>query len=93
MTNFSYVEPVEYLVIGHLTRDLTPSGPRVGGTAAYSALTARALGLRVGIVTSIGPEDPPPSLEGVQIVAVPSEYSTTFENIRTPRAASSIYTT
>ena len=85
MTNFSYVEPIDYLVIGHLTRDLTPAGPRMGGTAAYSALTARALGLRVGIVTSVGPEDPPPALEGVQIVSIPSEYSSTFENIMTPK--------
>jgi sugar/nucleoside kinase (ribokinase family) len=85
MTHFTYVEPIDYLVIGHLTRDLTTAGPRMGGTAAYSALTARALGLRVGVVTSIGPEDPTPSLEGVQIVSIPSEYSTTFENIMTPK--------
>ncbi len=46
------LDPVDYLVIGHIARDLTPSGPRLGGTVAYSGLTARALGLRVGIVTS-----------------------------------------
>jgi len=44
--------PVDYLVIGHIACDLTPAGPRLGGTAAYAALTARALGLRVGVVTA-----------------------------------------
>jgi sugar/nucleoside kinase (ribokinase family) len=49
-------EPVDYLVIGHLTVDLTPSGPALGGSASYAALTARALGLRVGVVTAWGNE-------------------------------------
>ena len=50
------LEPVDYLVIGHAAHDLTPSGARLGGTVAFSALTARALGLRVGIVTSVANE-------------------------------------
>lgn len=51
-----YAQPVDYLVIGHVTQDLTPSGPVLGGTAAYAALTARAMGLRVGVVTACHPE-------------------------------------
>jgi len=76
---------VDYLVIGHLTRDLTPQGPRLGGTAAYSSLTARALGLRVGIVTAWGSELPLGSLSDIPIVSFPAEASTTFENIYTPQ--------
>ncbi len=56
MSNLVPLEPVDYLVIGHVAHDLTPEGPRLGGTVAYSALTARALGLRVGVVTASGPE-------------------------------------
>ena len=52
MLNLVLLEPVDYLVIGHVAHDLTPQGPRLGGTVAYSALTAQALGLRVGIVTA-----------------------------------------
>ncbi len=52
MFQLTPLEPVDYLVIGHLTRDLTNQGPRLGGTAAYSALTAQALGMRAGIVTT-----------------------------------------
>lgn len=77
--------PVDYLLIGHLTRDLTPEGPRLGGTVAYAALTARALGLRVGIVTAWAGDLPLGPLEGIPLVAVPSEHTTTFENRETPQ--------
>ena len=74
------VEPVDYLVIGHLVCDLTPEGPRLGGTAAYSALTAQALGLRVGMVTAWGGEFPLDPLKGILIHAIAAEHSTSFEN-------------
>jgi len=84
MHQLAHLEPVDYLVVGHITRDLTPDGPRIGGTAAYSALTAQALGLRVGIVTSWGEDVPPGPLRHLPIASFPTETSTTFENIRTP---------
>jgi hypothetical protein len=77
------LEPVDYLVIGHVAHDLTPDGWRLGGTVAYSALTARALGLRVGVVTANDEKSSLEVLEGVQIVAIGSPQSTTFENIYT----------
>ncbi|HTX80070.1 MAG TPA: PfkB family carbohydrate kinase [Longilinea sp.] len=77
-------EPVDYLVIGHVTQDVVPNGFTLGGTASYSALTARAAGLRVGIVTACEPNLPLPELEGISIYIHPSEHSTTFENIQTP---------
>jgi sugar/nucleoside kinase (ribokinase family) len=78
------LQPVDYLVIGHITHDIHPSGPRVGGTATYAALTARALGLRVGIVSSYGGDLPIPELEDIPLINYPAESSTTFENIKTP---------
>jgi sugar/nucleoside kinase (ribokinase family) len=80
MYNLVPLEAVDYLVIGHLTHDITPSGPRLGGTAAYSALTAQALGMRVGIVTSCSDETDLDALRDVLVVSAPSTYSTTFEN-------------
>lgn len=77
-------EPIDYLLIGNLTRDLTPKGAVLGGTAAYSALTAKALGMRVGVVTSCGRDFEIPELEGIQVMVVPAEHTTTFENIYTP---------
>ena len=76
--------PVDYLIIGHLACDLTPDGPRLGGTAAYAALTGRALGLRVGVVTAWGGEVPLDVLDGIQIRSMGVEHSTTFENVIVP---------
>lgn len=74
-------QPVDYLVIGHVARDLTPQGPQLGGTVAYSALTARALGLRVGIVTATGDDVLLEPLSGIPLVSIESKSSTTYENI------------
>jgi sugar/nucleoside kinase (ribokinase family) len=81
MLNLVSVEPVDYLVIGHVAHDLTPKGPRLGGTAAYSALTAHVLGLRVGVVTAAGRETSLEALEGIPVISIESPQSTTFENI------------
>jgi len=83
MLNPSSFEPVDYLVMGHVAHDLTPNGWRLGGTAAYSALTAQALDLRVGIVTAAGNETSLMALDGIQTVVLESSHSTTFENIYT----------
>jgi sugar/nucleoside kinase (ribokinase family) len=85
MQNLPAIEPIDYLIIGHLTKDITPKGPRLGGTAAYSALTARALGLQVGMVTAWGEELSLELLEGLPIVNFHVNGSTTFENMSTPQ--------
>jgi len=90
MYQLSPIEPVDYLIIGHITRDLTPDGPHLGGTVTYSALMAQALGLRVGIVTSRGTELPLGPLQSIPIINNPSENSTTFENISTPTGRTQI---
>ncbi len=83
MPNLTSLEPVDYLVIGHVAHDLTPDGYRLGGTAAYSALTARALGVKVGIVTASGPETSLLSLKDIPVISLDTPQSTTFENIYT----------
>ena len=77
------VKPVDYLAIGHLAHDLTADGPRLGGTVAYAALTARALGMKVGIVTAVGTEAPLDVFNDIPVVSMDSPQSTTFENIYT----------
>lgn len=86
MYRITPLEPIDYLIIGHLTRDLLPTGTRLGGTAAYSALTARALGLRVGILTACEDCLSTPELDaaGVQVIGLRSDETTTFENKYTP---------
>ena len=81
MLNLPAVEPVDYLVIGHVAHDLTTNGWRLGGTVAYSALTAQALGMKVGIVTAVGPETSLDSLSHIRVLTIESPHSTTYENM------------
>lgn len=75
------LEPVDYLVVGHVTEDITPAGSRLGGTATFSALTARNLGLRVGVVTALAEKTDLAPLKGIPVICIPSKSNTTFENI------------
>jgi sugar/nucleoside kinase (ribokinase family) len=77
------IEPVDYLVLGHLTKDLTPLGPRMGGTASFASLTGKMLGMRVGIITSCGNDIDRSALDNIPIIIKPTDQSTTFENVYT----------
>jgi len=85
MLKLTPFQPVDYLVVGHVAVDITSTGTgmQLGGTVSFAALTARALGMRVGIVTSSGEDAPLQALDGISIVNIPSEHSTTFENVKT----------
>jgi sugar/nucleoside kinase (ribokinase family) len=75
---------LDYLVVGHVTRDLVDGTFAIGGTVSYAARTARALGCRVGVVTSAGPDlDLSQVLDGVLVARSPAATTTTFENIYT----------
>jgi sugar/nucleoside kinase (ribokinase family) len=76
--------PPAYLALGHLAKDLTPTGARLGGTVAYSALTAQALGYPAGIVTAHANDVDLSALADIALAAIPSPASTTFENIYEP---------
>ncbi len=83
MPQLMTLEPVDYLAIGHITCDATPQGLRLGGSAAYAALTARAMGLRVGVVTAWANEIPLVGFDDVTVISAPVQQSTRFENIHT----------
>lgn len=73
----------DYVLVGHVTADLTPQGRVAGGTVSYAARTASAFGWRVAIVTSSIADEP--LLEMLRPYAelhvVPAEETSTFENI------------
>lgn len=72
---------LDYLIIGHVARDITPGGWTWGGTAYYSAIAAQRLGARVGVVTATAEADQLRSaLPGIELHIVPTERTTTFEN-------------
>ena len=73
----------EYLLIGHMTADLTPDGRLPGGTVSYATRTAAAFGLRVALLTSAAEGDP--LLDTLkpygEIASIPAPETTTYENI------------
>ena len=74
----------DYLILGHVTQDITPKGLMTGGTVSYSGRMAQALGCRTLIVTSAGPDfEPAKELPGLAVKIKPSADTTTFENVYT----------
>jgi sugar/nucleoside kinase (ribokinase family) len=80
----SHEHPLDYLLIGHVTQDVVPSGFVLGGTVSYSAMAVAALGLRVGIITAAPDSVDLSTLADFPILCIPCEEATTFENIQTP---------
>ncbi len=76
----------DYLLIGHMTADLTPEGRLPGGTVSYATRTAAAFGWRVALLTSAANGDP--LLESLtpyaEVMSLPATQTTTYENIYTP---------
>ena len=69
------------LVVGHLTEDLTPDGPRLGGAAAYAALLLARWGVRVRILTAMDARFPfLGDLAGIPVDWMESRDRTRFEN-------------
>ncbi|MGH2627906.1 MAG: PfkB family carbohydrate kinase [Anaerolineales bacterium] len=72
--------PLDYLLIGHVSADLDGARVRLGGTAAYSGLTASALGCNVGVVTAAAADLDLSPLASLSLFVLPSPHSTSFEN-------------
>lgn len=70
----------EFVAVGHLTQDVTEDDRRrPGGAALYAALLAWRLGLRVGLLTSLGPDFPREVIpREIEVVGPPAETTTTF---------------
>lgn len=72
----------DYVIVGHVTRDVVPGGFVPGGTVTYAGLTAVALGQKVGAVTSVGPSlDVVRLFPSIDFVIRPAAETTTFENV------------
>ncbi len=72
----------DILIAGHIAKDITAGGWRLGGGVFYAAAQAVRLGLKVGVVTACSPEVVPSSvLPGVEWHIIVSDATTTFENV------------
>ena len=75
------MECPEFITIGHVTYDIYPGEKIIGGSAAYSSLTAHKLGISTGMITSKGLDFSCDGLlEGISIVGSLSRNTTTFCN-------------
>ena len=69
------------LVVGHLTEDLTPDGPRLGGAAAFAGLLAHRFGVPTAILTAVDAAFPYlDALTGIPLDRVHSPDRTRFRN-------------
>jgi sugar/nucleoside kinase (ribokinase family) len=79
---------LDYLAIGHVTKDVAPSAPGgyvFGGTVTFASLTARNLERQPAVLTcATASPELTAFLRGVELEVVPSDDMTTFDNIYTP---------
>ena len=67
--------------MGHLTEDLTPRGPRLGGAAAFAGLLAYRFGVPAAILTAVDAAFPYlDALAGIRLDLVHSPDRTRFRN-------------
>ena len=77
-----------YLTVGHVTRDLHPTGWEFGGTAYYGSLAAQRLGMRVTAVTRVDAADAhalAAARPGIRWIARAAPATTAMRNTYGPR--------
>jgi len=78
---------LQFLTLGHVTRDIQPDGSfTLGGTVTFAARAAYHLGLAAGVVTCAAPdvlEELASVLAGVMLYTRPTVATTTFRNTYT----------
>jgi sugar/nucleoside kinase (ribokinase family) len=72
--------PVEYLLLGHVSQDQTPSGHNLGGTVSYAGKTALSFDLNVGLMTACTASLDLSELKPIAISRTPSGKNTLFVN-------------
>jgi|CXWL01.1.fsa_nt_gi sugar/nucleoside kinase (ribokinase family) len=79
----------DFVVVGHVVRDVVAEGFRLGGSVTFAAAQAHRLGLSVGIVTRTGADlRPGEAFDYAAIANTPSAMSTSFENVYAPTGRS-----
>jgi 1D-myo-inositol 3-kinase len=72
----------DFLVIGHVTKDLQEMGYTIGGTVTFASLTARDLGQRTAVVTRASLDlSLNPLYQGIELLRLPSPATSTFQNL------------
>ena len=71
-----------FLAVGHFCYDVTLKGYALGGSAAYSTITARNLGFQARVITAVGNDFDRrnPLLNGIEVIYQESYNTTVFDN-------------
>jgi len=73
---------IDFLAIGHVCHDWTPSGNVLGGTASYAAFFAKKMNLQTAILTSFGSDfEFQNRFQNISLHSIPSTQTTFFKNI------------
>ena len=74
--------PLTFLAVGHFCYDVAPNGYVLGGSAAYSTITARNLGCHARAVTAVGAnfDRQNPLIDGINVTYHESPETTIFDN-------------
>jgi hypothetical protein len=78
----------DYLIIGHITKDLYPDGYQLGGSAVYCGVLAQRMGLKVAVFTSGASNLDLGIMKGIEIIDQPGPGTTTFTNEYLPEGRS-----
>jgi 1D-myo-inositol 3-kinase len=82
----------DFLVIGHVTKDLQEDSYTIGGTVTFASLTARNLGQRTAVVTRASPDlELNPLYQGIEVLRLPSPVTSTFQNLYSTNGARTQY--
>ncbi|MFK8009818.1 MAG: PfkB family carbohydrate kinase [Saprospiraceae bacterium] len=76
------MQKIDFLAIGHVCHDWTPSGNVLGGTTSYASFFAREINLQTAILTSFGSDfEFQDRFQNISLHSIPSDQTTFFKNI------------
>ena len=76
------MQNIDFLAIGHVCHDWTPSGNVLGGTTSYASFFAKKMNLQTAILTSFGSDfEFQNRFQNISLHSIPSKKTTFFKNI------------
>ena len=76
------MQDIDFLAIGHVCHDWTPSGNVLGGTTSYASFFAKKMNLHTAILTSFGSDfEFQNRFQNISFHSIPSDKTTFYKNI------------
>ena len=76
------MQNIDFLAIGHVCHDWTPSGNVLGGTTSYASFFAKKMNLRTAILTSFGSDfEFQNRFQNISLHSIPADTTTFYKNV------------